>query len=109
MIAERWGAAQQILLWEDDGEPVSMAISTRRTRRGVAIGGVYTPPDRRRCGYASACTAELSRRLLESGREFCCLYTDASNPTSNRIYQKIGYRLVTQSSHYAIEKEGDTR
>ena len=71
-----------------------------------AIGGVYTPPDCRNRGYASACVAELSRRLLDEGRAFCCLYTDASNPTSNSIYQKIGYKLVADSSHYAFE-EGD--
>lgn len=102
MIFDKWVNTRQTMLWQDGGEPVSMAITTRRTRRGVAIGGVYTPPKHRGQGFASACVAELSRRLLDGGREFCCLYTDASNATSNSIYRKIGYNLVAESSHYAF-------
>jgi len=105
MVREQYVAGRHTLLWEDDGQPVSMAIATRPTRRGIAIGGVYTPPQCRRRGYASACVAELSHRLLDAGREFCCLYTDASNATSNRIYRKIGYKLLAESSHYAFVEE----
>jgi len=45
-------------------------------------------------GYATSCVAALTTRLLDSGKTFCCLYTDLSNPTSNSIYQRIGYRPV---------------
>jgi uncharacterized protein len=55
---------------------------------------VYTPPALCRRGYASACVAALSARLLTEGRRLCFLYTDLANPTSNAIYQKIGYRPV---------------
>jgi uncharacterized protein len=83
-----------IHLW-DDGGPVSMAAQARPTRRGCAINLVYTPLDRRGHGYASACVARLSQHLLDQGFEFCTLFTDQANPTSNRIYQAIGYRPVT--------------
>jgi predicted GNAT family acetyltransferase len=75
-------------------DPVSMAALTRPTPHGIAIGYVYTPPQYRRKGYASAITAQLSQYALDNGKKFCTLYTDSSNPTTNSIYQKIGYNPV---------------
>lgn len=77
-----------------DSEPVSMAATTRPTANGISISYVYTPPEYRRKGYASAIVASLSQLMLDKGRTFCTLYTDLANPTSNSIYQKIGYRPV---------------
>lgn len=82
------------LFFWDDPEPVSMAGRTRPTPHGISVSLVYTPPEFRRKGYASAVVARLSQHCLESGREFCTLYTDLSNPTSNSIYQRIGYNAV---------------
>ena len=103
--AEQIIASGQTLIWEDDGVPVSMATATRPTRHGVAVGGVFTPPAHRRRGFATACVATLSQRQLDAGREFCCLYTDLANATSNSIYQKIGYVPVADSSHYQFARE----
>ena len=81
-----------VVLWEDAGEPVSFAAS-RRTSAGIArVGPVYTPPERRRRGYATALVAGLTRELLAAGAERCLLYTDLANPTSNAIYRSIGYQ-----------------
>ena len=60
----------------------------------VRIGPVYTPPELRGHGYASAATAALSQRRSKPGREEVLLYTDLANPVSNSIYQRIGYRPV---------------
>ena len=90
---------QGFYLWED-GEPVALAGTTRPTPRGIAIGPVYTPPAKRGRGYATALVAQLSQRLLDNGRQFCTLFTDLANPTSNRIYQKIGYRPVGDYTAY---------
>jgi hypothetical protein len=92
-----------ILLWEDGGEPVSVAGWGGATPNGIRIGPVYTPPELRGRGYATALTAELSQRLLDGrlfagGRRFCFLYTDLANPTSNAIYERIGYRRVAESA-----------
>jgi predicted GNAT family acetyltransferase len=91
------------LLWEDDGEPVSLAGWGGPTPNGIRIGPVYTPPELRGRGYATALTAELSQslldgRLYEGGRKFCFLYTDLANPTSNAIYERIGYRLAAEAA-----------
>jgi hypothetical protein len=80
-------------LW-DAGGPASMVQTTRRTTHGATVSYVYTPPEDRGRGYASAVVAALSQHLLDSGFEFCTLFTDLANPTSNHIYQQIGYRPV---------------
>ena len=77
-----------------------MAAWAGRTPSGVRINSVYTPREHRRRGYASACFAALSQQLLESDRRFCFLYTDLANPTSNRIYQEIGYRPLGDWTNY---------
>lgn len=82
-----------LYLWVD-GAPTSMAARTRPTPHGEAVGFVYTPSNKRRKGYASAVVARLSQRILDDGKEFCTLYTDLANPTSNRIYQQIGYTAI---------------
>jgi predicted GNAT family acetyltransferase len=83
-----------LVLWEDDGRAVCMAGYGGRTPNGIRIGPVYTPPELRGRGYASALTAAVTQRLLDSGLRFCFLFTDLANPTSNSIYQRIGYRAV---------------
>lgn len=90
---------QGLFLWED-GQPVSMAAYGGPTPNGIRVNLVYTPPEFRRRGYASACVAALSQRLLDSGRRFCFLYTDLGNPISNHIYQEIGYRPVCDVDAY---------
>lgn len=83
----------QLYFWFDR-VPVSMVGLTRPTARGISIGPVYTPPEFRGRGYASSAVAHLSQQMLDSGKEFCSLFTDLANPTSNHIYQEIGYRAV---------------
>lgn len=91
-----------IFLWEVGGEIVSLAASNRPTLNGISVGPVYTPVEHRRKGYASACVAALSQKLLDDGYQFCTLYTDLSNPTSNHIYQQIGYTPICDSDEYAF-------
>lgn len=78
-------------VWDDDG-PVSMLAHTPCIAGVSRIGPVYTPPEFRECGYATSAVAGLTRLLLDRGSEHCMLYTDVSNPISNRIYASIGYR-----------------
>jgi uncharacterized protein len=96
------GIGGKLFLWEDD-RPVSLAGHSSRTPNGVRVGPVYTPPELRRRGYASALVAEMSAMLLDQGNRFCFLYTDMSNPTSNKIYRAIGYAFVCGSADHAFE------
>lgn len=88
-----------IYIWEDEG-PVCMAAKTRPTFNGIAVGPVYTSPEQRGRGYATACVASLSQLLLEAGWQFCTLFTDLANPTANNIYQRIGYEPVCDFTAY---------
>ena len=85
------------VLWTVDGEPVSCAGYGSSTPSGTRVGPVYTPPEHRGRGYASAVTAHVSTDRLAAGRRFCFLHTDLANPTSNRIYADLGYRPVCDS------------
>jgi predicted GNAT family acetyltransferase len=83
-------------LWDDDGRTVSMAYASPANGGVTRISGVWTPPELRRHGYASGVVAALSAARLDQG-EACMLYTDLANPTSNAIYQALGYRRVGDS------------
>jgi|WetSurMetagenome_2_1015567.scaffolds.fasta_scaffold09586_2 uncharacterized protein len=91
-----------IYLWEVDGQSVSMAAKNRPTDHGMAVGLVYTPPELRKKGYATSCVAAVCSEILKRGFDFCTLYTDLSNPTSNSIYMKIGFQPVCDSSQYTF-------
>ncbi|MFI5274394.1 MAG: GNAT family N-acetyltransferase [Ktedonobacterales bacterium] len=94
--------SRAVFLWEDAGQPVALVAYGNPTPHGIRIGPVYTPPERRSHGYASAATAAVSQRLLDEGRRYCFLFTDLANPTSNAIYQAIGYRPVCDTDMYAF-------
>ncbi|MBN2157001.1 MAG: GNAT family N-acetyltransferase [Candidatus Lokiarchaeota archaeon] len=83
---------KRIFLLLDNGKPVSMARDIAMENCG-RVNYVYTPPELRRRGYATECVAKLTQKLLDE-YDYCVLFTDLSNPTSNSIYQKIGYRPV---------------
>jgi RimJ/RimL family protein N-acetyltransferase len=95
---ERTAAAGDYRFWIVDGEPVAMAGIVRRTRRGAAIAGVYTPPARRNRGYAAAVTAATVDSVFAEGRTMACLYSDLRNKASNRCYAKIGFKPVCRSA-----------
>jgi predicted GNAT family acetyltransferase len=88
-----------VVLWDHEG-PKSMAVRVGQTPHGARIGAVYTPRQWRGRGYASSCVAAISRITLDSGLRFCFLYTDLSIPTSNGIYQRLGYRPVCDVVDY---------
>jgi predicted GNAT family acetyltransferase len=90
-------------VWENEGQPVAMSGHGSPTGSGIRIGAVYTPRRNRRNGYASALVAAQSRWLLENGYRFCFLFTDLANPTSNAIYERIGYRQVAEAASYTFD------
>ena len=81
-----------VLIWDDDG-PVSLVGVNPPVAGVVRIGPVYTPPEHRRRGYARHAVAAVSRRALRAGASRCMLFTDLANPTSNKIYAEVGFRV----------------
>jgi predicted GNAT family acetyltransferase len=92
-------------LWEEGGRPVSMTGVGGLTPNGIRIGPVFTPPDLRGHGYATTLVASVSRDQLSNGRRSCFLHTDLANPTSNAIYQRIGYERVCDSVVLSFEAD----
>jgi predicted GNAT family acetyltransferase len=84
----------RLLLWEVDGVRVSMAghapVIATPGGRVARIGPVYSPEQHRRRGYAGAVTAAVVERLL-ADTDIVMLYTDAANPTSNALYERLGF------------------
>ncbi|MFC8878731.1 GNAT family N-acetyltransferase [Streptomyces ardesiacus] len=88
-------------LWETpDGIPVSMAAATSVIGGVVRIDPVYTPAHLRGRGYAGAVTAEASQAALAAGATDVVLFTDPDNPTSNTLYQRMGYVHVADFAGY---------
>ena len=94
-------ADARLVIWEQ-GQVVSCAAYGAETANAVRIFFVYTPAPLRRKGLATSCVAALTQMLLTSGKQYCLLYTDLANPTSNRIYQKIGYRPICNSQMWTF-------
>ncbi|TCJ86648.1 UNVERIFIED_ORG: hypothetical protein EDC93_1011325 [Bacillus cereus] len=89
---------------EVEGNLVSVAAKTRPTTNNITVNFVYTPKEARKKGYASSCVAALSQRMLDGGYKTTTLYTDLANPTSNKIYQEIGYEQIAESVLIFLEK-----
>jgi predicted GNAT family acetyltransferase len=83
-----------IVLWEVDGVPVSMAARSRIDSGMSRVQMVFTPKELRGRGYAGAATTVVTRDALDRGAEAVVLFTDLANPTSNGLYQRLGYRPV---------------
>lgn len=103
---QEWASAEvasgSAFLWEDTEAVRSLACLSRESPNGRAIGPVYTPPAARRHGFATSLVSELARLVLAAGKRFAVLFTDAANPTSNHIYESIGFRFVCQYDAYTI-------
>lgn len=95
--------AREVFLWEDEGKVVSMMKKSRPTTNSVTVSLVFTPKEERKKGYARTMVAQGSKELLKE-YEFCVLYTDMMNPTSNKIYKEIGYKHIADSIHIGFEK-----
>ncbi|PEX90665.1 GNAT family N-acetyltransferase [Bacillus cereus] len=89
---------------EVDGKLVSVAAKTRPTKNNITVNFVYTPKEERKKGFASICVAALSQYLLDEGYKTTTLYTDLANPTSNKIYQEIGYEQIMESVLIFLEE-----
>ncbi|WP_369271914.1 GNAT family N-acetyltransferase [Streptomyces sp. R11] len=100
-------ADKRYTLWETpDGTPVSIAGMNPLIGGQIQVDIVYTPADLRGHGYAGAVTAEVSRAALTAGAKDVVLFADLANPKSNALYQRLGYRTLTDWSAYDFSGSG---
>lgn len=102
-IVDTRAAEGGLWVW-DHGGPVSMLGTAPLIAGTVRVGPVYTPPERRRRGYAGTAVAAASREALRRGARRLTLYTDLSNPTSNKIYAEVGYRRTGEHWEWGFVK-----
>jgi GNAT superfamily N-acetyltransferase len=69
---------------------VILTITARLPRAGRP--GPGEPPQQRGHGYGTALTAAVTRHAIETGASEVLFFTDATNPVTNSIYQRFGYR-----------------
>ncbi|GGF21186.1 acetyltransferase [Halobacillus andaensis] len=104
-IVEELIRGEKTYIYVVNGQSVSMVSRARSTPNGATINGVFTPDLYKRNGYATEAVTVMSENLLNEGHQFCALYTDLSNLSSNSIYTRIGYKRVGESLVYhLIEK-----
>lgn len=84
------------LVLNGDQQPVSMAAIVRETENFTIISWVYTPPESRSKGFATTAVYKLTELMLNNHQKHCALFTDKSNPVSNKIYRNIGYQPVAE-------------
>jgi GNAT superfamily N-acetyltransferase len=93
----------RVFVWvDDDDRPVNVTAATMPAYGVSRIGPVFTPKEERGRGYASAAVYAVSELLRDSG-ERACLFTDQANPTSNKIYEAIGYRRLVDMANLRVE------
>ncbi|MFZ3566315.1 GNAT family N-acetyltransferase [Streptomyces sp. BH097] len=105
--AGSWGDSRfgdrHFTFWEGpDGVPVSMAAVTSVVGGMVRVDPVYTPAHLRGRGYAGAVTVAVSEAALAAGATEVVLFTDPANPTSNALYQRIGYVHLADFTGYKL-------
>lgn len=99
-------AEGRVLFW-DDGRPVCLVATNRRTTSCAGIAPVFTPPALRNRGYGQAAVAALADRLLAAGARHVVLYADAANLASNRVYRNVGFTRVMDTVVYKFENPSD--
>jgi GNAT superfamily N-acetyltransferase len=100
-VAERIDGGR-VWIWEDEqGVPVHLTGHSLPAYGVSRIGPVYTAREHRGRGYASAAVAQVSQMLRDKGTRIC-LFTDQANPTSNGIYEALGYRPVVDMANLLI-------
>src|SRR3954454_12864435 len=92
----------QVLVWEVEGAPVHVTAATTPAFGVSRIGPVYTPKEHRGHGYASRAVYEVSK-LLRDDDTRACLFTDRANPTSNKIYEALGYERLVDMANLRVE------
>jgi len=108
-IAERRVRAGEVHFWEADGVIVALAGVSASALGVSRVGPVYTPPAHRRHGFGAAVTAHATASAVAGGAKHVVLYTDLANPTSNSIYQKIGFVAEHDAEERLFVRPGEAR
>jgi len=93
---------QIVVLKNQSNEILSMAMTSRKMKDGIAISLVYTPKKYRNKGFSQSLLYQLCSELLKTNR-FVTLFVDKTNPVSNNLYLKLGFIITTDNYDMVIE------
>ncbi len=77
---------------EADGQLVATSAFNSRIWEAVQIGGVWTPPEFRRLGYARCVVAQSLLDARDEGAQMAILFTDEINIPAQKAYTSLGFR-----------------
>jgi ribosomal protein S18 acetylase RimI-like enzyme len=83
-----------VLLAEQDGAPVGLAVAARKAERVGFLDLVYVRPGARRGGIAAELVREAAEQLRAQGADMLELDVLASNEDARGIYRRWGFRPV---------------
>ena len=95
-------SARRYFFW-DDGEPRCLARATEPLGGISRIGAVFTPPEWRRRGYAAACVGALCEWVRDEEGANSVLYAQLGNASSNAIYRRLGFEVVSEMLVYRFD------
>jgi predicted GNAT family acetyltransferase len=98
-------ALQECRGWvlECSGEPVAYNAFNAAIRKAVQVGGVYTPPQLRRRGYARAVVATSLLDARRAGVEKAILFTGVGNIAAQKAYTALGFRHIGEYRMVLLE------
>lgn len=93
-MAERAVEDGNTWVLEADGQLVATSAFNSRIAEAVQIGGVWTPPEFRRRGYARCVVAQSLLDARDEGAQMVILFTDEDNVAAQKAYTSLGFRHV---------------
>ncbi len=106
-LSERMLGCEDLFVWEETNELVSMGGFGRETPNGLVINMIYTPINRRGRGFAGALASGLLQEASRRNKEFCCLYSEFSSSIRQNLYERIGFRLAGKFSEQAFGDQSE--
>lgn len=91
-MAERAVEEGNTWILEAHGQPVATSAFNSRIAEAVQIGGVWTPPEFRRRGYARCVVAQSLLDAHNEGAQTAILFTDEDNIPAQKAYTSLGFR-----------------
>lgn len=103
--AEAWHPAQYwtgpYLVAEEAGAIVAAAGTHFAYPALAQVGNVLTDPAHRGRGWARACTAAVTARLVAQGHATISLFVATGNAPAVRVYERLGYEAIRTLAAFA--------
>ena len=101
MVAGELLQNKEVYVWEES-EPVCMVTTGLRTNAGIFLAQLYTPPEQRHLGYATALLHALSQQLIQQGWLYCAIMLTEEQNRLTTLAENAGFALHGQLTEYYL-------